>query len=267
MTNPGVALTNILKSLLSHTKPRKGTDSVRVMGLCNYQCKLLSPLLSRYGMDRHTGRAKLLSDMGQGDSFDCSVLHDRAFLIDPEHIEVIGYGRERTGSMHYLKETLTAINGTGEERILPIHADGDGHCLVHAVSRALIGRELFWHPLRENLKRHFVTNLTRYRQLFREFINGSEWQTIIAECDPEYTPLENEPLGMRNIHVFGLANVLRRPVILLDSVSGIQSLADYTGRDRGQVYMYMYTCMYMYMYMYTRSIKTRPTALVVPFSP
>ena len=231
MTNPRVALTNILKSLLSHTKPRKGTDSVQVMGLCNYQCKLLSPLLSCYGMDRRTGNAKLLSEMGQGDNFDCSILGDRTFLIDPEHIEVVGYGRERTGSMHYLKETLTAINSDGEERILPIHADGDGHCLVHAVSRALIGRELFWHPLRENLKKHFVMNLPKYRQLFREFINSSEWQTIIDECDPEYIPLENESLGMRNIHIFGLANVLRRPIILLDSITGIQSLADYTGKD------------------------------------
>ena len=230
VTNPGVALTNIVKTMLTHTKPRKGTDSVQVMGLCNYQCKILSPLLSFYGMDRHTGRAKLLSDMGQGDTFDCGILGDRVFLIEPEHIEVVGYGRERTGSMNYLRETLTAINGDGDEQLLPIHADGDGHCLVHAVSRALIGRELFWHPLRENLKRHFTTNITRYRQLFREFIDADEWQTIIDECDPDYVPQDGESVGMRNIHIFGLANVLRRPIILVDSITGIQSLADYTGK-------------------------------------
>lgn len=34
---------------------------------------------------------------------------------------------------------------------MPIHADGDGHCLVHAISRCLVGRELFWHALRTNM--------------------------------------------------------------------------------------------------------------------
>lgn len=49
------------------------------------------------------------------------------------------------------------------ETLVPIHSDGDGHCLVHAVSRAIVGRELFWHPLRTNLKQHFGQNLDKYR--------------------------------------------------------------------------------------------------------
>jgi len=51
----------------------------------------------------------------------------------------------------------------GEERIIPIHADGDGHCLVHALSRALIGRELFWHSLRKNLQDHLQERLSTYQ--------------------------------------------------------------------------------------------------------
>ena len=46
---------------------------------------------------------------------------------------------------------------------MPIHADGDGHCLVHALSRALTGRELFWHPLRMNLQQHFTDNMSQYQ--------------------------------------------------------------------------------------------------------
>jgi hypothetical protein len=46
---------------------------------------------------------------------------------------------------------------------VPLHADGDGHCLVHAVSRALTGRELFWHPLRVGLKQHFDLNIDKYK--------------------------------------------------------------------------------------------------------
>lgn len=232
--NPEVALHNILKNLLvGNFKPKKGADSVKVLGISNYQCKLLSPLLTKYGMDKKTGEAKLLVEMGQGEMFDCGILGSRAFMIEPEHIEVTGYGRDGTGSMKYLRQTLDAISKSNdnEERLLPIHADGDGHCLVHAVSRALIGRELFWHALRENLKMHFSERLETYQELFMDFIDKAEWDDIIAECDPAYMPSGGEPLGLRNIHIFGLANVLRRPIVLLDSLIGIQSSGDYTGEQ------------------------------------
>ena len=51
----------------------------------------------------------------------------------------------------------------GEERLIPIHVDGDGHCLVHALSRALTGRELFWHGLRKNLYDHLSKDLAKYQ--------------------------------------------------------------------------------------------------------
>ena len=232
VTNPQVALHNILKNILiGNTKPKKGTDSVKVLGLSNYQCKLVSPLLTKYGMDKQTGKAVLLKDMGQSEHFDCGILGDRAFLIEQEHIDTVGYGRDRTGSMRYLKATLDAIKqaNNGEETLLPIHADGDGHCLVHAVSRALVGRELFWHALRENLKEHLTNNLEKYKDLFRDFVDADEWETIIQECDPDFTPGDGEPLGLRNIHIFGLANLLKRPIVLLDSISGLQSSGDYSG--------------------------------------
>ena len=53
--------------------------------------------------------------------------------------------------------------GCDREALVPIHADADGHCLVHAVSRALVGRELFWHPLRTHLKRHIYENKHKYK--------------------------------------------------------------------------------------------------------
>lgn len=40
---------------------------VKVGGLSNYHCKLLAPILTRYGMDKRTGRAKLLSEMNRGE--------------------------------------------------------------------------------------------------------------------------------------------------------------------------------------------------------
>lgn len=232
VTNPEVALHNLLKNiLLGNVKPKKGVDSVKVLGLLNYVCKLISPILTYYGMDKETGKAKLLSEMGKREVFDVSILGDRAFIIDEEHLDVIGYGMDRSGSTIYLADTLNDIKAfnDNEIRIVPIHADGDGHCLVHAISRTLVGRELFWHALRVNLKNHMMTNLEKYQMLFRDFVDKDEWDVIIEECDPYYIPPEGEALGLRNIHIFGLANVLHRPIILLDSKSGMSSSGDYSG--------------------------------------
>lgn len=233
VTNPSVALHNILKNiLLGNVKPKKGPDNVKVLGLSNYVCKLVSPILTRYGMCKKTGKAELLTELGQPAVFDCGkILGDRAFLIEEENLDITGYGRDKTGSLRYLYGTLDIIKdvNNGEERLVAIHADGDGHCLVHAVSRALVGRELFWHALRVNLMDHFKDNLDKYKELFKDFVDIDEWNDIIQECDPQYCPEDGEPHGLRNIHVFGLANVLKRPIILLDSVEGMQSSGDYSG--------------------------------------
>ncbi|XP_014876360.1 deubiquitinating protein VCIP135 [Poecilia latipinna] len=232
VTDPDVVLHNLLRNALLGVTgaPKKGTELVKVMGLSNYHCKLLSPVLTRYGMDKQTGKAKLLKDMNQGEIFDCSLLGDRAFLIEPDHVTTMGYGKDRSGSLIYLHDTLEEIKKANGNRecLIPVHVDGDGHCLVHAVSRALVGRELFWHALRENLKQNFKQNLDCYKNLFQDFIDAAEWEDIINECDPLFIPPEGVPLGLRNIHIFGLANVLHRPIVLLDSMSGMRSSGDYS---------------------------------------
>lgn len=240
VTDPDVVLHNLLRNALlgvsgaARSRGSGGSNNsnepVKVLGLSNYHCKLLSPILARYGMDKATGKAKPLRDMGQGPVFDCALLADRAFLIESEHVDAVGYGRDRSGSLSYLRDTLEAVrraNG-GREGLVPVHVDGDGHCLVHAVSRALVGRELFWHALRENLQAHLRRNLPRYRALLSDFIDAAEWPDIVGECDPLFVPPDGVPLGLRNVHVFGLANVLHRPVILLDSLSGMRSPGDYS---------------------------------------
>ncbi|XP_077414995.1 deubiquitinating protein VCPIP1 [Vanacampus margaritifer] len=232
VTDPDVVLHNLLRNALLGVAgaPKKGTELVKVMGLSNYHCKLLSPVLTRYGMDKQSGKAKLLRDMNQGETFDCSLLGDRAFLLEPEHVSTVGYGKDRSGSLLYLHDTLDEVKRANGHRecLIPVHVDGDGHCLVHAVSRALVGRELFWHALRENLKQNFKENLDRYKALFQDFIDAAEWEDIVNECDPLFVPPEGVPLGLRNIHIFGLANVLHRPIILLDSLSGMRSSGDYS---------------------------------------
>lgn len=49
VTDPDVVLHNLLRNALLGVTgaPKKGTELVKVMGLSNYHCKLLSPVLSR----------------------------------------------------------------------------------------------------------------------------------------------------------------------------------------------------------------------------
>ena len=224
------AVGNVLKSILfSGSGVKKGSELIKVRGLSNFHCKLISPLLTSYGMDKKTGKAKLLSELGHPEIFNCAVFSNKAFLIEKEHLDIPGFGRDKTGSSGYLNDTLEMIReANGEDCLVPLHSDGDGHCLVHAISRGVIGRELLWHSLRQNLKDHLQKENMKYRDLFQDFIDTDEWDDIIREADPNYHPGTNEPFGLRNMHVFGLANVLHRPIILLDSWEGMQSSGDYS---------------------------------------
>ncbi|XP_066924821.1 deubiquitinating protein VCPIP1-like [Clytia hemisphaerica] len=230
VSDPGHALRGLLHSLVeghipSHVK--KSSEFVKVKGLSNFGCKLISPLLTTYGLKGQ--EVRLLKDMNQGETFDCSHLADRAFLIEEQNLLIPGYGKDTAAS--YLHDTLDEIAkvNDNEERLIPIHADGDGHCLPHAISRALVGHELFWHPLLTNLKLHFMNRLEDYKNLFKDFIEIEEWKDIIDESDPNFVPKYGEMHGLRNIHILGLANILHRPVILIDSLEGMKSKGDYSG--------------------------------------
>ena len=234
VSDDGVALENLLQNISLNTvkTDKRGSESVKTLGLSNYQCKLVSPLLTRYGFEKATGTVKTLKEMGKGETFDCCILCDRAFLIEEKKLDVSGYGRDRSGAEVYLKHTLDEIeranSNTNRNKLVPIHADGDGHCLVHAVSRALLGQELFWHPLMTGLKLNLMNNIDEYKHLMKDFINEDEWDDIIREADPDFESGNGEQLGLRNIHIFALANLLHRPIILMDGQDGMHSKGDYS---------------------------------------
>ncbi|XP_039287040.1 deubiquitinating protein VCPIP1-like [Nilaparvata lugens] len=231
LDNLPASLTSIIKNIFNeHVVPKRGPDLIKVHGMSNFHHKLISPLLAHYGMDRRSGQAKPLTDIIGRSTLDCSVLGDRTFRIESRLLDIPGYGYDQTGSTNYLADTLQLLKTYNDdiEVLVPLHVDGDGHCLVHAVSRALVGRQLFWYPLRLGLKQHLTSHLEQYQALLGDFINRSEWPCIIQECDPDYHPLDDEILGLRNVHIFGLANLLRRPILLLDNLSGINTSAEYS---------------------------------------
>ncbi|XP_019851334.1 PREDICTED: deubiquitinating protein VCIP135-like isoform X2 [Amphimedon queenslandica] len=208
---------------------KKTAELVKVNGISNYQCKLLSHLLTTHGKDRND-RPCLLKDLGLGEVFDCSKLGSRAFAIEESMLDIKGYGEDKSGSLRYLKKTLdelSTFNG-GRKCLVPIHADGDGHCLVHAISRCLVGRELFWHALRTNMQSHLKSHHDWYVSKLKGFSYDEDWAEIISEADPDYEPPPGVSIGLRNVHIFALANVLRRPIIVLDGNTGIASDSEYS---------------------------------------
>ena len=223
----GVEVSELRKK---YTSVKKTAEQVRVNGVSNFQCKLLSPLLSTYGMGKDDQPYRL-RDRNMGEVFDCSKLAHRSFSVEEHHLQVLGYGLDHSGSQLYLQDTLAQLQeANGSQRnLVPLHADGDGHCLVHAISRCLVGRELFWHALRSNLHTHLSTHLGRYRELFRDFYSQEEWEGLVAESAPDWKPPDGQSLGLSNLHIYGLANVLRRPIVLLDSLEGMRSSGDYSG--------------------------------------
>ena len=52
------------------------------------------------------------------------------------------------------------------------------------------------------------------QKFLSNFIEDSEWPLIIDEADPYYLS-DGATLGLRNVHVFALSNVLKRPILLL----------------------------------------------------
>ena len=54
--------------------------------------------------------------------------------------------------------------------------------------------------------------------MFQDFHSKEEWDCIIAEADPNCTSSDGITVGLGNIHIFALSNILKRPIILLDSL-------------------------------------------------
>lgn len=140
-------------------------------------------------MDKNIGFVKLLLEFGQLVVLDCGkILGDRVFFIEEENLDIIGYGKDRIGSVYYLFDIFKVIRivNDNEIRLVLIYVDGDGYCFVYVVLRVLVGRELFWYGLRVNFMYYFQLKITIYKDFFRDFIDVDEWEVIINECDFDF---------------------------------------------------------------------------------
>ena len=81
--------------------------------------------------------------MNMAASFDCGRLSNKVFQISQGDIKQPGVGMDESTELSgYLQGTLLKIDEASNQSksCIPGHADPDGHCLVHAISRCLTGK-------------------------------------------------------------------------------------------------------------------------------
>lgn len=97
-----------------------------------------------------------------------------------------------------------------DNHLIPVTTNGNGNCLVNAVSIAICGNERYSSDLREHLTTELVENLPFYKKVCQEIQREEEWDTILEDAQKP-----GRELGM--VHIFSLSNVIRRPIILICS--------------------------------------------------
>eukprot|EP00118_Oscarella_pearsei_P025112 m.307535 g.307535 ORF g.307535 m.307535 type:complete len:816 (+) comp42412_c0_seq1:97-2544(+) len=123
---------------------------------------------------------------------------------------------------------------------MPLNVPGDGNCLLHAVSLFTWGYDDRNLDLRRTIHDALIRDSgNRFRQRWREFRNHAnkdcsdsmkvsydpktwrdEWSVVFNLVDPEAAAAGHQRLeSLEEIHIFALANVLRRPIIVLSQRS------------------------------------------------
>ncbi|KAK3747770.1 hypothetical protein QZH41_008806 [Actinostola sp. cb2023] len=121
--------------------------------------------------------------------------------------------------------------------MVPVLTMGDGNCLMHAASigmwavsdRYHILRKLVYSALLEDLqgfyhkrwqREHEINNLSRHGYQMTEDQWTREWQIVLELVSPNEYPLGNSGMqfsSLEEIHIFILANVLRRTIIVVSN--------------------------------------------------
>ncbi|KAM7028011.1 tumor necrosis factor alpha-induced protein 3 [Passerculus sandwichensis] len=144
-------------------------------------------------------------------------------------------------------------------RLIPLKTNGDGNCLMHAASQYMWGiedidlvlRKTLFSALREIDTRNFKLRWQREAVKSQEFVETGlrydtrnweeEWEYLIEMTSPEISGARNRlPYNaLEEIHIFVLANILRRPIIVLADkvVRSLESGSSFAPLNVGGVYL------------------------------
>ena len=119
-------------------------------------------------------------------------------------------------------------------RLEPLHTNGDGNCLLHAASLGMWGFQDRAHILRNAVSLAVLHAGRKSNTLYERWQYNKqlecqqqgyqlemaqwhrEWETVVRQASPDPTPTASLH-SLEEFHVFVLANVLRRPVIMYAS--------------------------------------------------
>mmetsp|Transcript_15737 Transcript_15737/g.26265 ORF Transcript_15737/g.26265 Transcript_15737/m.26265 type:complete len:826 (+) Transcript_15737:104-2581(+) len=127
----------------------------------------------------------------------------------------------------YLNDTLDHFRRNGID-LVPINVTSDGSCLPHAISRALVGVEIFYDCLRASLVKELSENKAWYKtqhpegQLLDDESWEEAWNAIVEAAAPTHAARVGVSKFLSGIHVLGMANLLNRPILVLDTYSKLQ---------------------------------------------
>jgi hypothetical protein len=93
-------------------------------------------------------------------------------------------------------------------QIVPLKTTGDGNCLLHAVSRAIYGVELYYELLRGRVEEELRVNQEWYLQCTE--LTEADWTSSLNQS-------KQSGLYLDFSHIFALSNVIKRPIIMYAS--------------------------------------------------
>ncbi|XP_062428468.1 tumor necrosis factor alpha-induced protein 3 isoform X1 [Rhea pennata] len=144
-------------------------------------------------------------------------------------------------------------------KLVPLKTNGDGNCLMHAASQYMWGiedidlvlRKTLFSTLREIDTRNFKLRWQREAIKSQDFVETGlhydtrnweeEWEYLIEMTSPETSGARNRlPYNaLEEIHIFILANILRRPIIVLADkvVRSLESGSSFAPLNVGGIYL------------------------------
>lgn len=105
--------------------------------------------------------------------------------------------------------TTKVLHDAMTDTIIPLRTTGDGNCLLHALSRALWGSEVYCDVLRSSMYDELKNNTDWYRQNAPKFEQKEFDEALL------WAGVPSAFLGF--LHVFALANLLKRPITIYAS--------------------------------------------------
>jgi hypothetical protein len=113
-------------------------------------------------------------------------------------------------------------------KVVPLQTTGDGNCLLHAISRAIWGVEVFSNLLRKRLHEELQTNIEWYKKA----------APLPGDVEAAIRQAEQKGQTLSFLHVFALSNLLKRPIIVYASDEDIENFG--TGEVRFVFFCYRY---------------------------